>query len=282
LLQAVQPAELNATLTAMATALRGRGADLGQTLVQLDAYLTKLNPHAAQLVHDVEALGRVADEYDTAAPDLFATVDNLQTSARTVIARQRSLSDLLGTATDTSDVIRGFLAANEQRLIVLTGSTAKVYALLARYSPEATCLLAALSKLSDATSGIFKDGQMQLSIVLDDTGMGKYKPGEQPRYVTGYGPSCFGLPDDPQPQVNGHFQIPSKLRCFNDGAALTDDPCGQAAQQSAAQHLIGSPSENALVSTLLSGTYGTAPGKVPAIATMLAAPLYRGTEVHVG
>ncbi|HEY7042742.1 MAG TPA: MCE family protein, partial [Nocardioidaceae bacterium] len=160
LLQAVQPAELNATLTALATALHGRGAELGQTLVQLDAYLTKLNPHAAQLVQDVEKLGHVADEYHAAAPDLLSTVDNLQTSARTVITHQQSLAELLDTATDTSDVIRSFLAANEQRLVVLTGSTAKVYALLAHYSPEATCLLGALSKLADATSGIFKDGQM--------------------------------------------------------------------------------------------------------------------------
>ena len=35
------------------------------------------------------------------------------------------------------------------------------------------------------------------------------------------------------------------------------------------------------MSTLLSGTYKTAPDKVPPIATMLAAPLYRGTQVHV-
>src|SRR3954468_7418648 len=35
LLQAVKPAQLNATLTAMATALQGRGAELGHTLVHL-------------------------------------------------------------------------------------------------------------------------------------------------------------------------------------------------------------------------------------------------------
>jgi len=40
LLQAVKPAELNATLSALATALKGRGEQLGQTLVHLDRYLT--------------------------------------------------------------------------------------------------------------------------------------------------------------------------------------------------------------------------------------------------
>ena len=45
LLQAVKPAELNATLTAVATALQGRGEELGKTLVQMDTYLKGLNPH---------------------------------------------------------------------------------------------------------------------------------------------------------------------------------------------------------------------------------------------
>jgi phospholipid/cholesterol/gamma-HCH transport system substrate-binding protein len=280
LLQAVKPAELNATLTAVAQALSGRGEELGQTLVQMDRYLRQLNPHTPQLVDDLAKLGRVSDEFNGVAPDVFATLDNLQTSAHTVIAERQSLGNLLSTATDTSDVIRSFLADNEQRLIDVTGTSAKVYAMLARYSPEFPCLFAGLSKLHDQTASIFKGHQIQLSIVLDNTTLGKYRPGEQPRFVTGIGPNCFGLPDNPQPQVDGHFQIPPKYRCFNDGAALTGDPCGQRAA-GAEQTAIGSPAENALVSTLLSGSYHAAPDKVPPIATMLAAPLYRGAQVDV-
>jgi phospholipid/cholesterol/gamma-HCH transport system substrate-binding protein len=285
LLQAVQPAELNATLTAVATALQGRGKQLGQTLVQMDSYLKGLNPHSKQLVQDLGKLGQVSDEYNAVSPDLFATIDNLQTSAKTVIAEKQSLSDLLTTATDTSNVIRSFLAENEKRLIVVTGTSAKFYALLDEYSPESTCMFAALSKLYDLTTTIFTNRQVQLSVVVDNTNIGKYKPGEQPRYVTGYGPNCFGLPDNPQPVVDGHFQIPAKYRCFNDGAALTSDPCAQrassASAESIAQGAMASQSENAMVSTLLSGTYNTTPDKVPPIATMLAAPLYRGSEVTV-
>ena len=36
----------------------------------------------------------------------------------------------------------------------------------------------------------------------------------------------------PTPMVNGHFQIPQKYRCFNDGAALTSDPCAQRKRRS--------------------------------------------------
>ena len=65
LLKAVQPAELNATLTALATALDGRGEKLGQTLVGLDKYLKSFNPHTSALVADLKRLGQVSLEYNS-------------------------------------------------------------------------------------------------------------------------------------------------------------------------------------------------------------------------
>ena len=44
LLRTVQPAELNTTLTAIATALEGRGERIGENLDTLDAYLKRINP----------------------------------------------------------------------------------------------------------------------------------------------------------------------------------------------------------------------------------------------
>jgi phospholipid/cholesterol/gamma-HCH transport system substrate-binding protein len=45
LLTAVRPAQLNATLTALAQALQNRGDELGQTLVNFDNYLKIITPH---------------------------------------------------------------------------------------------------------------------------------------------------------------------------------------------------------------------------------------------
>jgi phospholipid/cholesterol/gamma-HCH transport system substrate-binding protein len=286
LLQAVQPAELNATLTAVAQALQGRGEKLGQTLVQLDSYLKQFNPYTQRLVDDLKQLGQVSDEYNAVAPDLLASFDNLETSARTVIEQKDAVGNLFDTATNTSDVIRSFLSDNEQRLITVTGTSAKMYALLAEYSPEFPCLFAGLNKLGNLTNTILRDNQFNLAIVIDANNQGGYKPGQAPIYVTGYGPNCFGLPDNPQPVVDGNFQIPAKYRCLNDGAPLTSDPCAQRRSQGRStapleQSAIGSQTENAIVNSLIASSYGTTPKKVPAIATMLAAPLLRGQEVTV-
>ncbi len=117
LLNAVQPAELNSTLTALSTALNGRGAQLGRTLVNLDKYLQIINPHTQALVDDLQKLGKVALEYNGVAPDILSTLQNLQTSVRTVVQKQQNLDNLLTTGTSTSNVVAGFLSDNRQRLI---------------------------------------------------------------------------------------------------------------------------------------------------------------------
>jgi phospholipid/cholesterol/gamma-HCH transport system substrate-binding protein len=276
LLQAVQPAQLNATLTALATALQGRGEKLGQTLVGLDSYLKQFNPNTSQLITDLNKLGQVSEEFNGVIPDVAATLNNFQTSVKTVVQNKQRLDDLLTSVTNTSTIIKSFLADNEQNLITLTGTTSKVYALLGEYSPEYTCLLAGLNQLADRATGAIQNNQIQLSAQLDFTNLGKYKPGEQPKLITGYGPSCFGLPNPAVP-----FKVPPKFQCLNDGAALTSAPCGKDSAQSSSQEALGSAAENALVNTLIAGSYGTTPDKVPDIATALAAPLLRGHTVDV-
>ena len=88
LLQAVQPAKLSATLNALATALDGRGEQLGKNLVALDAYLKGLNPHLPTLTSDIRRLTSVADTYAAAVPDLLTTVRNLSATSDTLVANQ--------------------------------------------------------------------------------------------------------------------------------------------------------------------------------------------------
>ena len=294
LLTAVKPAELNATLTALAQALHNRGAELGQTLVNFDNYLKQINPHTKQLADDLGKLGKVALEYNNLAPDIFSTLTNLQTSARTVINRQAALHDLLVNGTDASRVLQDFLNENEDRLIEVTGQTTKVYSLLDEYSPEFTCLLAGINNLYKLEATTIYDHRIHLGVIIDANNMGAYKKNgktdDTPVLVTGQGPNCFGLPNNPQPtDPNGRFQIPDKYRCLRDGVnggALTraaENPNCQPAVRSSSKtdHALNSPEENALVNSLIASQLHTTPDKVPGVATILAAPLLRGQQVRV-
>src|SRR5690606_36869807 len=52
LLQAVEPQKLAGTLSAVSTALEGRGEQLGETLVDLSDYLREFNPSLPDLSHE--------------------------------------------------------------------------------------------------------------------------------------------------------------------------------------------------------------------------------------
>jgi virulence factor Mce-like protein len=296
LLTAVQPAELNATLTALAQALHNRGDKLGATLVNFDSYLKQINPHAKQLVDDFAKLGQVALEYNSLAPDIFSTLQNLQVSAKTLIARQAGLDHLLTSGTDASQVFGSFLNANEQRIIAVTGQTTKIYTLLNEYSPEFSCLFAGVNNLYNLEATTIYDHRIHLGVTIDANNLGAYKKNSKvddtPKLITGYGPNCFGLPNNPQPtDANGRFQIPPKYVCLRDGVnggALTrqgENPncksSSTASTSSFSSSALNSPEEDALVNGLIAAQLHTTPDKVPGVATILAAPLLRGQQVHV-
>ena len=64
-LSKIEPAKLNETLGAIATAFNGRGTQLGQTLSDLNAFLAKFEPSLPNLSHD---LAVAADVSSTPTP----------------------------------------------------------------------------------------------------------------------------------------------------------------------------------------------------------------------
>ena len=295
LLQAVQPAELNETLNAIATALHNKGPELGRVLTHFDQYLKIMNPNTAKLVDDIKKLGQVSLEYNNLAPDLFATLRNLETSAHTVIQKRTQFDQLLTSGAGTAGILQSFLNDNERRIIAVTGQTVKIYGLLDQYSPEFRCLLIGISNLNDLANTAIYDHQIHLSATVDYTNLGPYKlksprdgQPETPRLITGKGPHCFGLPDNPQPvDSHGHFQIPPEFHCLYDGAGLTKDgengtgPCGGNSGNSKDESAVNSPEENALVNSIIASKLHTTPDKVSGTATLLAGPLLRGNQVVI-
>ena len=96
LLRTVRPADLNATLNALSTALGGRGEDLGETLDKLDAYLDAIDDHLPTLRKDLVLLAQVADTYNGAAPDLLGVLDNVTVTSRTIVEQRKELDVFFG------------------------------------------------------------------------------------------------------------------------------------------------------------------------------------------
>jgi phospholipid/cholesterol/gamma-HCH transport system substrate-binding protein len=281
-LLALHPEDLKTTLTALATALQGRGQQLGDNLASLNDYLTKLNPKVPTLVDDLDKLGKVATLYNDAAPDLLGSLDNLTTTAQTLTKRSSALDELLRSATSTSNELDGFLNESGDYLIQVSASSAQILALLAKYSPEYPCMAAGLAGIEPRLEDAFGGKQPGLHITLELVkSQGKYVPGNEPKYITDPNvrvPHCFGLPSPANPFPG--VQFPASA---SDGAAYNPPQSLPSADRAAYNTSgVGSPAETRLIDALLSGSYGNDPAKVPSIATMLAAPLLRGSAVSVG
>lgn len=201
LLQAVKPEKLNATLNALATALQGRGDQLGQNLELANDLLKKINPQLPTIVYDLKALADVADIYDQAAPDLLQTLRNLNVTSQTVVDKRVAIENLIPAVTTTGDKTTRFMNQNGNKIIGFNIANREVLALLARYSPSLPCVMEGLVKLQplaeDAAGGKGKTFNLTVEIVKPRPA---YKnPLDLPEAKDQRNPRCYGLPNPKVP-----------------------------------------------------------------------------------
>ncbi|HEX5119599.1 MAG TPA: MCE family protein [Pseudonocardiaceae bacterium] len=295
-LQAVQPQKLSTTLTAISTALQGRGVQLGHTLSLLGQYAGELNPHLPTLEHDLRALTTASGTYTQAAPDLITALNDLTTTSQTVVAERTNLQNLYGTVTTASGNLHNFLQANENNLIQVSQASLPTLNTLARYSPEYPCFLEQMAKLIPGVDKAFGKGTSEqgLHATLEVTvNRGQYIAGQDtPRYQDNRGPRCYNLTPEPNPfpqyAPDGPIQDgsthPAAAKSSN-GGGLVPASNGQSTSPSAATTdglgLPNSAAEEGFVAELVGPSLGISPQDFPSWGTALIGPLYRGTEVSI-
>ncbi len=113
LLNALHPASLDETLSAIATALKNQGPELGTTLGQVATYLDQMLPEVPDIVNDVGQLTPVANALTQATPSLLSTVSNASVLATTISNDAGQLHQLLAQGTPTADDLTGVLQGSE-------------------------------------------------------------------------------------------------------------------------------------------------------------------------
>lgn len=202
MLRTVPPVQLNAMLTGVATALDGRGEQLGRTIETLGTYLRQFNPQLPQLHHDVSAFATFARTYATAAPDLLRTLANLTVTSDTVVTDQQQLAALLVAVTGSARTTGDLLGSNEHNLIAVNRVNRPVLALLRRYSPEFGCFFKGYARLvpriHDAvpkTPGLNHAAHVVVEFVPSFPTYSN--PVDLPQFKDKRGPHCYGLPNPP-------------------------------------------------------------------------------------
>ncbi|MGY4098456.1 MCE family protein [Nocardia sp. R16R-3T] len=225
-LQQIEPEKLNATLSALGTALQGRGAKLGDLLARSDAYLRDINPSLPALQRDLDATTGVTNLYADTVPDLLRTTDNATVTAATIVEEQENVDTMLANLIGLADTTGSVLRANERPLVTALDLLRPTTQLLNDYKPALYCLVVGLAKVLPIGEDIF--GGRFDAVPLNAGFMPGADPYEYPQDLpkvnaTG-GPHCEGVLDRvPDSHANfvvtdtsqGHVWTPSTTTHLN-------------------------------------------------------------------
>lgn len=203
LLQRIDPAKLNAVLSALAQGLRGRGAQIGEATTGATEVLAAMNDRADTLRADFRSLKNFSDTYALATKDILTTLDAVSVASTSIKDNASNLDALLTGVTGLSHSGIGLLVPSKDNLVAATNQLVPTTDLLMKYNPELTCLLVGASDYIN-TVGLDQSGGINgKSLTLDVAlllGDDPYRyPDNLPRVGAKGGPGgkpgCGALPD---------------------------------------------------------------------------------------
>ncbi|HCA53763.1 MAG TPA: MCE-family protein MCE3A [Mycobacterium sp.] len=165
LLDMVDPMKLNAVLTAVAEAVRGRGERIGEATTALNDVLTALNSRSDVFRDDIRSLKGFSDSYGAAAQDILTILDSAATTSTTLVSQQAELDSLLLNTIGMSRDGTALLGSSKDNLVEAINTLEPTTSLLQTYSPSYTCLLQGAQWIVDNSDSVFGgDGK---SFVVD-------------------------------------------------------------------------------------------------------------------
>jgi phospholipid/cholesterol/gamma-HCH transport system substrate-binding protein len=284
LLRAVKPADLSYTLNALATALEGRGAQIGRSMDRLGGYVSVINQHLPAIRRDIALFADVADNYAGAMPDLMRLLRNATVTGNTVLDQRGQLHAFFRDMTSMSVTTTGFLRDNESRLIRIGEVSRPTMALLDTYSPEYPCLIEGIARYDSLLSATFSNARIHQFIEFGADQDRGYTPRDRPvNGEIGHGPWCSGLP---------YPAIPAPPITFDEGTNIDEDDARAPNSMPTEMQRYFSPSsldpssgfagteaEQTVVNALLTTRTGQPADRIPDVSTLLYGPLVRGTVV---
>jgi phospholipid/cholesterol/gamma-HCH transport system substrate-binding protein len=167
LLKMIDPAKLNAVLTAVADAVRGQGERIGEATTDLNQVLTALNDRSETIRQDWRSFKKFNDTYAAAAKDILTVLDAASTTSTTIVNHSTSLDSLLLNVVGFSTAGTNLLATSKDNLVASVNVLEPTFNLLLKYNPEYTCMLqGAKSYLDNLGYYVFGGGDGR-SLILD-------------------------------------------------------------------------------------------------------------------
>ncbi|HET7736350.1 MAG TPA: MlaD family protein [Nocardioidaceae bacterium] len=201
----LNPVKLNAALSASASMVQGRGAQLGKLIIGANRLSRELATEVPDLGVAAALTGSTTRAYQPAVGDLVETLDSSGKVVANLSAHEAEVTAALLSIVGMADTLRSFLAINDPLLRALTSVMLPVAALLSKYAPEYKCVLEGVA-LNDRLLSAIMGGpdfggthRNAHATFMAQRGLPPYKyPENLPKVAAKSGPNCAGLP-----RVNG-------------------------------------------------------------------------------
>lgn len=211
-LKQIDPAKLNATLTAWAIGLRGEGQTIGQAITDANQVLLALNPRMGTVQQDLRSLSGFSDAYSAAGQDILRTLAAVSTTSATVTSHTSALDALLLNAIGLSQSGTDLIAPNQSNFVRGINLLEPTTNLLMKYNPEYTCMLLGATWYVDNGGRDALGGSNGYSMIVDAALLLGDDPYKYPQ-------TCQLWPQKADPaasRVAGHCPTPAKtIRSVN-------------------------------------------------------------------
>lgn len=199
----IDPAKLNAVLSATAEAVRGQGERIGEATTALSEVLQAVNDRSGLIREDWRAFKAFNDTYAAVAEDLLTVLDAASVTSETLVDHSAALDALLLSVTGFGRAGSGLLEESRDDLVTAARVLEPTTALLHRYSPSYTCLLQGAQLLLENGAYDVYGGADGRSMILDVGLLPGNDLYEYPRHLPvvaakggpGGRPGCGSLPD---------------------------------------------------------------------------------------
>ena len=199
---AIDPANLNAVLSALAEAVRGKGDVIGRAITATNDVLLAVNPRMGTVKRDWQLFGQAVGAYSAAAQDILAVLESFTATSGTITGQARALDDVLLSAVGFARSGVTALGPNQDGIVRSLTLFESTTALLDTYSPTYACLFQGAQWFlenggRDAMGGNGKSVVMDSALLFGDD---PYRfpenlPKVNARGGPGGRPSCGSLPD---------------------------------------------------------------------------------------
>jgi phospholipid/cholesterol/gamma-HCH transport system substrate-binding protein len=148
-LNEIDPAKINAVLSALAEGFRGKGEAIGQAITDFNQVLTAVNPRSELLRADWRAFGGFSDAYGAAAQNLVTVLDAGGTDASLITKHAKDLDWALVALVGLGNSGNKLIVPNKGNLVHLLNVLEPTTRLLMKYNPELTCTFLGAKLLMD-------------------------------------------------------------------------------------------------------------------------------------